>query len=91
MKTVTDAILDKSPDLYVNLVRRWQEEQGTRTRRRGEVVPISRYQDRTCTPPNLEAEEEEAPPASWMTRAMVAFIVAMSAALCVALISLGMP
>lgn len=91
MKTVNDAILDKSPDLYVDLVRRWQEEQGVRNRRRGQVVPISRYQDRTCTPPPLEAEEEEAPPASWLTRAMVAFIVTMSAALCVALISLGMP
>lgn len=91
MKTVTDAILDKNPDLYVNLVRSWQEEQGTRTRRRGEVVPISRYQDRTCTPPHLEEEEEEAPPASGLTRAMVIFIVSMSFALCFALVSLGMP
>lgn len=91
MKTVNDVILDKRQDLYVDLVRRWQEEQGVRTRRRGEVVPISRYQDRTCTPPHLEAEEEEAPPANGLTRAMVAFIIAMSAALCFALVSLGMP
>lgn len=91
MKTVNDVILDKQQDLYVDLVRRWQEEQGVRTRRRGEAVPISRCQDRTCTPPHLEVEEEEAPPASWLTRAMVAFIVAMSVALCFALVSLWMP
>lgn len=91
MKTVNDVILDKQQDLYVDLVHRWQEEQGVHNRPRGRVVPISRYQEIPCVPPHWEAEEEEAPPSSGLTRAMTASIVFVALALCLVCISLGLP
>lgn len=91
MRTVTDAVLDKSPDLYVDLVHRWQEEQGVHNRPRGKVVPLSRYQDKPSPPPQWDTEEEEELPVSGLTRAMVASIVFVSLSLCLVFISLGLP
>ncbi len=91
MKTVNDVILDKRQDLYVDLVRRWQDEKGVHNRPRGQVVPLSRYQNKPSPPPQWDTEEEEELPISGLTRAMVASIVFVSLALCLVFISLGLP
>lgn len=93
MKTVNDVILDKRQDLYVDLVRRWQDEKGVHNRRPGKLIPIDEHQAKAFGEFSTWWDEqgEAQAPAKGLTRAMVLFLMLMALALCGVLVSLGCP